>query len=372
MLLNLLILIAASFGAFQLIILLALWKKMGEHKYYLTPLLVGIIWILLEFLAARNVVNIEFDLFYGTQYGSWMLLGPSIWFYWQSLLGKPTVFKKYLKHLIPFFLLVIFLPLILPDLIPQRANDYGMLTILFYADLGFTFWQGFYAIIFVLQFIHLIIYLVLSARLVKQSKQQNLHLQQKQIRPWLQWSLFGIAAIILGSVIFFVGMLFLYKYVRAMDYFYALPFAGFTFFLTFKFNLFPLLMRKDLKSISNGVKYQKSNLDEALLKAYAQRLEKGMKEKKLFRKSDLTLASLAGEISINPHHLSQVLNSQFNQKFYEYINQYRIEEAQKLLQSNHKTTLQIALEVGFNNKATFHKYFKKYTGTTPTQFREKR
>lgn len=342
---------------------------MGEHKLYLVPLLTGIIWISLEFLAARNVVNVDFDSFYGTQYGSWLLLGPSFFFYWKALLGKPTEFKNYLRHLIPFIILVVAIPAILPDLIPQRANDYGMLTILFYSSLGYTFWQGFYAVIFVIQFVHLIVYLVKSARLMKPSKKLSLRLQEEQIKPWLQSSILGMATITLGSIIFFTGMLFSYNYDRAMDYFYVLPFAAFTFFLTFKFSLFPLLMRKDLKRATNGAKYQKSNVDSALLKSYAKRLERGMTENRLYKNPEVTLTSLADEIGINSHHLSQVLNTQFKQKFYEFINEYRIKEAQLLLKSSQDTTLQIALEVGFNNKATFHKYFKKYTGTTPSQYR---
>ena len=232
------------------------------------------------------------------------------------------------------------------------------------------FGRGFYAIVFIFQFFHLIFYLVKTARLVKGFKKQNGNNKDEKIRPWFRMAVLGMAIVIFSTVVFFAGMLFLYKYERAMDYFYVLPFAAFTFFLTFKFNMLPILMRKDLKAVSNGVKYQKSNLDEALLKSYAKRLEKGMTERFLFKNSDITLTSLASEIGINTHHLSQVLNSQFNQKFYEYVNEYRINEAKKLLKSNHQTTLQIALEVGFNNKATFHKYFKNFTGTTPSQFRE--
>lgn len=371
MLLNILIIIAASFGIFQLILLAGLWKKMREQKFYLALLLTGILWILLEFLAARNVVPVEFDLFYGTQYGSWLLLGPSFWWYWKSLLGQPHDFKRYLLHLIPFFLFVIVLPLFLPELIPQRAHDYGMLTILFYADLGFTFWQGFYAVVFILQFFHLIAYLTLSAQFLKGSNTKGLQLPFQEIRPWLGYSLIGIAVIILGSVIFFCGMLFNYNYVRSMDYFYVLPFAAFTFFLTFKFNLLPFWIRADLKRAFPKKKYQKSNLDEALISAYAQRLEKGMQEQGLFKNANLTLSSLADLIGINAHHLSQVLNSRFHQKFHEYVNHYRVQEAKELLKDQQKTTLQVGLEVGFNNKATFHKYFKKHTGMTPRQYRIK-
>lgn len=365
MLLNSLLLLTVAFGIFQLIILLILWKKIDIPKLYLLPLIIGICWILIEFLAVRNIVPIKHALFYGTQHGSWLLLGPSFWFYWQALNEKKTNVASFLKQLIPFFIFTLFLPLILPDLISDRANHYGMLTVLAYYKLGFTFWQGVYAVVFLAQFFHLSFYLRKAGKLINQAS-----LTQPDLQPWLKWSLYGMIAIIIGALLFFGVMLWTYQYIRVMDYFYALPFAAFTLVLIFKFTLFPSLFRNDVKTITLGKKYQKSNLNEALIKAYAKRLETGMQQQHLYKNPDLTLTSLAKAIGINAHHLSLVLNSQFNQKFYEYINHYRIQEAQRLLSTSQSTSIQIALEVGFNNKATFHKYFKKFTNMTPNQFRK--
>ena len=98
MLLNILIIIAVSFAVFQLIVLTILRKKMGKHKFYLAPVLLGLVWILTEFLAARNVVNIGFDLFYGTQYGSWLLLGPSFLFFGRKSLPTRGIFAFSPRH----------------------------------------------------------------------------------------------------------------------------------------------------------------------------------------------------------------------------------------------------------------------------------
>lgn len=53
-----------------------------------------------------------------------------------------------------------------------------------------------------------------------------------------------------------------------------------------------------------------------------------------------------------------------------YIMQKRIQFALHLLMSGNKTVLEIALESGFNNTASFYKAFKKITGTNPTEYRE--
>ena len=57
--------------------------------------------------------------------------------------------------------------------------------------------------------------------------------------------------------------------------------------------------------------------------------------------------------------------------FFELINKFRVDEAISLLKENKLNSLQIidiAYEVGYNNKVTFNKAFKKETSLTPSQF----
>nr|WP_247666498.1 helix-turn-helix domain-containing protein [Aquimarina sp. MMG015] len=71
------------------------------------------------------------------------------------------------------------------------------------------------------------------------------------------------------------------------------------------------------------------------------------------------------------HNTSQIINEHFNLNFFELINKYRIEEAKELLKGEkHKkfNIIDIAYEVGFNNKVTFNKSFKKYNNITPSEY----
>ena len=64
----------------------------------------------------------------------------------------------------------------------------------------------------------------------------------------------------------------------------------------------------------------------------------------------------------------------FNQHFFDFINEYRIKEAMKILKDPTKkefTVLEILYEVGFNSKSAFNTTFKKNTCDTPTQFKKK-
>jgi len=97
-----------------------------------------------------------------------------------------------------------------------------------------------------------------------------------------------------------------------------------------------------------------------------------MQKKQPYLNCLLNLNSLADQLSMSPRSLSNVINRQFNQNFFEFINGYRIEESKRLLSvSEHKNTtiLDIMGMAGFNSKATFNTLFKKKVGMTPSQYK---
>lgn len=96
-----------------------------------------------------------------------------------------------------------------------------------------------------------------------------------------------------------------------------------------------------------------------------------VKEEHIYLKSDLTLKELAGRMDTSGNNLSWLLNQVYQKSFYEYINELRVKEVIKRIESGthlKHTILSIALDAGFNTKSTFNKVFKKYTGYTPTQY----
>lgn len=123
-----------------------------------------------------------------------------------------------------------------------------------------------------------------------------------------------------------------------------------------------------------AVKYAKSGITDALSDDIAQRVTTLMHSEKPYLDNNLTLAELATRMDIPRHQLSQVINTAFGVNFFEFVNQYRLQEfkIQALDPSNqHLSLLGIALECGFNSKATFNQAFKKLEGTTPSDFVKK-
>jgi AraC-like DNA-binding protein len=120
-------------------------------------------------------------------------------------------------------------------------------------------------------------------------------------------------------------------------------------------------------------KYEKSTLTLERGDAYLKRLLDLMEKEKPYTDGGLTLNKLAKALAISPHHLSQMINEQLNQNFFDFINLYRIEEAKRMLVDparKHYSVLAISEEVGFNSKSAFNAAFKKHTQMTPSDFRK--
>lgn len=125
-------------------------------------------------------------------------------------------------------------------------------------------------------------------------------------------------------------------------------------------------------SLDTDIKYKTSSLDSEMSAALRTELQHYMEVERPHLDSKLTLPQLAKQIGISPNYLSQVINEQYKKNFFDFINDYRVEEAKRLLTDSTKANLSIvsvAYESGFNSKSAFYTAFKKNAGITPTNFR---
>ncbi|MFC2133752.1 helix-turn-helix domain-containing protein [Bacteroidota bacterium] len=123
----------------------------------------------------------------------------------------------------------------------------------------------------------------------------------------------------------------------------------------------------------NTGKYEKSGLSEEKAKQHLSELINLMEREKPFINSSLTLQDLSEKLSVSTHNLSEVINSQLEKSFFDFINQYRVEEVKKALidpERENYTLLAIALEAGFNSKSSFNSIFKKHTDMTPSEYKK--
>ncbi|MDD3722399.1 MAG: AraC family transcriptional regulator [Lutibacter sp.] len=120
------------------------------------------------------------------------------------------------------------------------------------------------------------------------------------------------------------------------------------------------------------IKYASSRLTDTEAKLFVDKLNNLMIAAKPFLNPNLTLLELASELGISTHYLSQIINEKFNLNFFDYINQYRVEEVKTKINDprfENYSLLGIAFDSGFNSKSAFNRIFKKFTKQTPSQYK---
>ncbi|MCU7921131.1 MAG: helix-turn-helix transcriptional regulator [Candidatus Thiodiazotropha sp. (ex Dulcina madagascariensis)] len=122
-------------------------------------------------------------------------------------------------------------------------------------------------------------------------------------------------------------------------------------------------------------KYVRSALDSDTSALLLAELQRHMKSEQPYLDNKLTLSQLAGQIGISSNYLSQIINEQLRQNFFDFINRHRVETAMQALSDPAQldtNILSIALNAGFNSKSAFYTAFKEHTGQTPSHYRKTR
>lgn len=135
--------------------------------------------------------------------------------------------------------------------------------------------------------------------------------------------------------------------------------------------LLPEKNQKEDKPELKASPIKSSLLSAAQIAEHRQHLLQHMQNHKPYLDSGLSLRSLAQQINLSPNQLSLVLNEGLAKNFNGFINQFRVEEFQRIAKEPSYSKLSImgiAQECGFNSKTVFNSYFKQITGITPSQF----
>jgi len=117
-------------------------------------------------------------------------------------------------------------------------------------------------------------------------------------------------------------------------------------------------------------KEEQEKLSETFLK-----VDFYFKKHKPFLNAELHLSEISHQTEIPDHLISKAINFKAEMHFFDFVNSYRIHEAALLL-ANEKamktyTIEALAQQCGFSNKTSFNKAFKKFTGQTPSSYRQK-
>ncbi|WP_456461959.1 helix-turn-helix domain-containing protein [Reichenbachiella sp.] len=201
------------------------------------------------------------------------------------------------------------------------------------------------------------------------------NLKDSYLKPWFNYLLISYTGYYLTIVLYYALVNFSFFNVT-WDYMISFAMSFFIFCVSFLGYIYPqVLAGKPVSNILLRHKYQNSGLTERGELELKDKLLSLMTEDELFLNNDLNLNELALKANTTRHNVSLVINKYFNQNFFDFINQYRIKYVKELFlkpecQGEH--VIQLAYRAGFNNKVSFNKAFKKFTGQTPLSYRSEK
>jgi len=124
--------------------------------------------------------------------------------------------------------------------------------------------------------------------------------------------------------------------------------------------------------IRESVKYENSVLTPAKKSEIKKSIIQIFENNQAYLNPDFCLDMLAGQSGYPKHQITEVLNTELEQNFFQLVNSYRVEEVKNhLRKKNDQYSIEaIGYECGFNSKSSFYTVFKRNTGKTPSQFRD--
>jgi AraC-like DNA-binding protein len=172
---------------------------------------------------------------------------------------------------------------------------------------------------------------------------------------------------------FFVGVSIVWGCYTVNFIFGLIPYITAPVIFSFIIYFMSYLGLKQGDIFSKGAKYLNSSHSTEQLEKCFEELQALLENQKLYKDSTLTLPKAAGKLAVTPNLLSESINKMSGHNFPDFINKYRVKEAQILLSNrdhDYKKIATIAFETGFNSASVFNAAFKKFTTMTPSEFRK--
>lgn len=358
-----------SISCFQLIIFSFLLIHKGRKSipniilavFFIAQLIVILNFLLINFVDLGSSIHLKIAyIFYPFEY----LWGPLMYYYVKSQVKQNFCFKiKDILHLIPFILVSVFIIsyYYLSDVETKQTivkNGYIYKWFLY-------FYIPYYLLLFTYNFFALFLIIKFERDL-----KNYCSFVVKRNLVWIKFVLYGyIVACIINATTDIVKQIYNVPWDVILLVLFT-PFLIFFNILLYKAIINPyVIIMPDEKP-----KYSGSKLDNEDILKYSNNLEIFIKAEKPYLNPTLTLKDLSDQTGISDRIISQVINKQWNQNFFSFINAYRVNEAKILLDSfdqNKSTMIGISFDAGFNSKTAFYDAFKKQTGMTPSEYRKK-
>ncbi|MFK7813312.1 MAG: helix-turn-helix domain-containing protein [Maribacter sp.] len=268
-----------------------------------------------------------------------ILIGPALYFYMKSCVQPDSKIRFWKLHF-----LVLLSVSILVGFLFLETHDPLIIGDISWMDIIYMIWLG---------------YIIASGWVMRNTINKIFNKNEK-----LSDFDFWLLSVFIGNVVIWIA----YKTCSYTSYIVGALSFSFIFYLLFLLIYF----RKTKGAIFNkSLKYSNKKIEAVEAEDLSKQLNHLMENEKIYTNADLKLSDVASKMNILPHTLSQLINDNLGKSFTLLINEYRIEEAKNLIQSNSHLKLEaVGFDCGFNSKSTFYSVFKKITNTTPAKFKE--
>jgi AraC-like DNA-binding protein len=310
-----------------------------------------------------------------------LLTGPMLYFYVRSF-KEHIDWRKAGPHLI-FFLLYIALDLTLfIEFISKYPSSHVVPVEVVHYPASIARVCG--------RILQMIAYFFIAARQLKIYQKSINHLFSETSSidlNWVKWLLNGYLFLLLVMAVLYSLILTFPDYFHLFIMINTAFVTPYLYIITFKGVTQPTLWQiqkvdrsiiehelKHAEEVDAHVEVEPSRSQPAeKMMLIVERATQLMENEKVYLQTDLTLQNLADKLEVQSYLLSQAINERLQKNFYDLVNGYRVDEAKRLLldpKSKNTKVLAVAFDSGFNSKTTFNTVFKKFTGLTPSEFRE--
>jgi AraC-like DNA-binding protein len=267
-------------------------------------------------------------------YAAHLAIGPLTWYYVMACLKQHFKFSWIGQgiHLLPTAIVLLLLTILKPHFwLSQNGYTLALIQMgIYFLVCFFEFW--------------------------KSGRQHS-----KKIRQWLFILITGCSLVWAAYAMnYFTGML---SYIAA-----PVIFSLFIYIMTY------IGLKNSNNFITREVKYQNSAFSTEEINQLFNKIPEWLEKTKAYTDPLLTMPKLAKQLSVSPNLLSRAINEKSKKSFPDFINSFRVKEAQIMLANpalENQKIASIAFETGFNTLSAFNSAFKKVTGTTPSEYRKK-
>jgi len=119
-------------------------------------------------------------------------------------------------------------------------------------------------------------------------------------------------------------------------------------------------------------KYQRSGLSDPEIEEIVEKNQLYFEQNKPYLNAEFDLQKMSTEINVSRQNSSRVINEKLDKNFHRLVNEFRVSVVINKMNDysySHLSLLGLALESGFNSKASFNRVNKEITGKTPSEFK---